>query len=346
MSLPGYQKWLRGIIFLALFSLLFALASQIFIIKPTVGNDSFSRMKTFYQQPNHSLDVLYIGASTLRNGISPLEIWGQYGFTGYTLSTGYQNPLVNYYYLLEALKYQQPDVVVLDGSWLLKPVNVDAQESFLRLAVDPMRLSIEKLLLIREIVEKSSFQTASSYLFPLLRYHNRWKELSEKDWDIFRFQPTDRYKGQLLIYESEAVKLPVEAYQPTDQSSRIDDEARSYYLKFIRHCREKGIAVVLINAPRVGWNMKMHNAVQEFADRFGLPFIDYSMPDKIREIGLDPATDFHDEEHLNFMGAKKVSLHLGAYLKEMYHLPDRRNDLDFLSWNEDLAIYQQKTGGK
>lgn len=90
----------------------------------------------------------------------------------------------------------------------------------------------------------------------------------------------------------------------------------------------------------------MHNAVQEFADRFGLPFIDYSMPDKIREIGLDPATDFHDEEHLNFMGAKKVSLHLGAYLKAIYHLPDRRNDSDFLSWNEDLAIYQQKTGGK
>ena len=107
-----------------------------------------------------------------------------------------QAPAVSYYYLVEALKYQKPAVVVIDTSRILfEDYDVDKKEGKLRTAIDPMKLSTSKLSLIWDVVSLSEEQTISSYLMPFLRYHSRWDELKEID-----FQPTimdnlNPYKG-------------------------------------------------------------------------------------------------------------------------------------------------------
>ncbi len=51
--------------------------------------------------------------------------------------------------------------------------------------------------------------------------------------------------------------------------------------------------------------------------------------------------DFRDEEHLNDFGARKVTSHLGQYLKENYALPDRRTDTQPNAW--DMAsMYRER----
>lgn len=336
----------RGMIFLAIFCLLFFIASEVFRIKPGGSDATRERVQAFYQLPQHSIDVLFIGASTLRNGISPLGIWGAYGVPSYTLASGYQNPLVSYYYLVEALKYQQPKVVVLDASWLIRSIEVDANETFLRLSVDPLRFSLNKLRLIEEIVSRSSNQTAASYLFPLLRYHARWKELTRDDLFFYSREFENRYKGQGLSFKKTPLSFSETAFSTTDRSARIDDEARLYYLKFIRLCEQNGIPVIMINTPRIGWDLSKHNAVKSFADKYGILYLDYSTPELLAEIGFNSSADFHDYDHLNIYGAQKVSNHLGAFLQMTFDLPDKRNDPAYAQWNDDLAAFQAKTGLK
>lgn len=44
----------------------------------------------------------------------------------------------------------------------------------------------------------------------------------------------------------------------------------------------------------------------------------------IEEIRINEDTDFSDEGHLNFSGAKKVNNYLGKYLVENFDLKDMR----------------------
>ena len=46
-------------------------------------------------------------------------------------------------------------------------------------------------------------------------------------------------------------------------------------------------------------------------------------------------TDFRDESHLNYSGAKKATSYMGQYLMENYDLPDKRGTDN--SWNTAVA---------
>ncbi len=309
------------------------------------GNDDIRRrLNAFYKLPENSLDVLLLGASTVRNGFSPLELWAGQGITAYILSNAFQNPMVNYYYLVEALKYQHPQVIVLDTSWLVRPFDIDEGESFIRLAVDPMKFSLNKLLFVQAIVQKSSRQSLSSYLFPLLRYHSRWKELSLEDLAIWKQYAENPFRGQNLVSESTPLTLSEKAFTPTDNVLPIDDTAKMYYQMIFNLCNQNEIDVILVTAPRYSWNRAKHNAVQLFADQHQLVYFDYSSPELMKQIGFDPLTDFLDREHVNSNAAKKITAHLSAFLERNYWLRDKRKDPAFSVWNEDYITYKKELG--
>lgn len=73
------------------------------------------------------------------------------------------------------------------------------------------------------------------------------------------------------------------------------------------------------------WTYARHNAVNDYAKKNGIPFLDLDL--KRKEIGFSWKTDSRDAgNHLNCYGAKKVSLYVGQYIKNHVQLEDKRQN--------------------
>lgn len=94
-----------------------------------------------------------------------------------------QAPSVSYGLLAESLEYQSPEVVVLVCDNLFQSYDYAQQEGDMRRAMDGMKFSRYKWDIIQEVTAADERQTTLSYLFPLLRYHERWKEFDPRSAD-------------------------------------------------------------------------------------------------------------------------------------------------------------------
>lgn len=68
----------------------------------------------FYKLEKNSVDVLLFGSSHAVTAFNPQVLYDNYGITSYNLGCEQQSPLITYYWLREALKYQTPKVVIID----------------------------------------------------------------------------------------------------------------------------------------------------------------------------------------------------------------------------------------
>lgn len=107
----------KGMIFLGILGCTAYILSPVLTRKYEYKTDyaAMEIARGFYAEPADTLDVLYLGSSYMRNGISPLEIWHDYGITGYARTGSQQAPIVSYYLLKEAFQTQSPKSV--QRSW-------------------------------------------------------------------------------------------------------------------------------------------------------------------------------------------------------------------------------------
>lgn len=336
-----FKEILRNICFFLIFILLFSSLSKIFIPKSADSGDNYSRALEFYSQPKDTIDVLFLGASSTLRAVSPLVIWEDYGISSYVLASPIQPPVVIYNKFVEALKYQNPKIVFLDGISLIDAYDVDKREPFLHSAVDPMRFSVQKINIALYVAENSETQSFFSYLFPILRYHSRWPELTANDFSINK--PSDNYyqRGSVVLEDHTTIQLPDDFMNPNGDNFTLDPESVGYYEKIIALSKEKGINVILVSFPKRTWSYAKHLAVEELARNNGMPYIDYNMPDMMESINFDPSKDFYDGGHVRISGAIPISLNIGNYLISNYNLTDKRLDPNYSQWNEDALRFSE-----
>lgn len=312
-------------------------------------NSAQQIVESFYQEKEDTIDVLCLGQSTIRNGVSSLEMYNKYGFTTFSRATSIQLPIVSYYLLEEAFQTQKNiKAVILDATSIANSTLEQKDESFsakLHEAVDYMPWSKEKEAMVREALNRDVNASYMEYLVPLYAYHERWEELTEIDFRTNEADSVYCYKGQSPMVKTVDGNLPddymvTESENEEDKSFEIVDELAEDYKKIIALCEEKGIKVVMVKTPGATWNMYKHQKIAEFASAQGISFIDFNMPDIQKEIDFNAQTDFCDSgKHPNITGAQKMSDYLGAYLKSICDLPDRRTDPAFESWGKAYDQY-------
>lgn len=334
-----FQEIIRVVCFTTVFLLLLTWLSDVFIPKWEGKRNAAVKVASFYQQPKNSIDVLFIGASSFRSGLSPLLMWEQHGITSYLRVSSRQSPIVSYYYLVESLKTQSPKLVVLDAISLFQENDIKELEPYFRNSIDPMKLSVEKTMIASYIASHSESQNIVSYWFPLLRYHSRWKEITADEFRYSFIKDYDYLRGAYPDFTNTPLEYPIDYMAQIDETAQVEDDALLYFQKTIELCQKNNIQVMLLTIPRLTWTYSKHAAVQQMADQYGLIYLDYSFPESINEIGLDAATDFFDKNHLNVLGSSKISVNLGTFLQETYGIPDRRNDAGYELWNIDLQRY-------
>ncbi|MGN0203063.1 MAG: hypothetical protein ACI4BB_00870 [Coprococcus sp.] len=274
------------------------------------------RARGFYGESENSLDVVAIGNSDLSSAFSPMEIWEQNGISAYACGEIKQQIAQAVKLLEEVLTCQKPKVVILEVDSLF-------QES----------MSGQLL---------SMLKTGIKYVFPVIEYHDRWKELNiqdllgreRKSWHDFQ-------KG--YYYSDEKVAYTGTDYmKDTGEVVQIDAVAVHWLDKFLNICSQADIQVVMVEMPSANsWNMGRHEAVAAYAGQKGVPFIDFNL--NMDKTGFDWMTDSRDGgNHLNYSGARKISVWLGNYLQENYDLADHRTDAAYAEWQHDMEQYKNR----
>ncbi len=288
-------------------------------------------------------DVLFIGDCEVYESFTPPTLWEEYGITSFIRGSAQQLAWHSYYLLEDALRYETPKAVVFNV--LSLKYGTPQSEAYNRMSLDGMRWSSSKLKAIEaSMTDEESF---FSYVFPLLRYHSRWRELKREDFTYLFSRDTVSHNGYLMqtaVNPKESDKVGNELFDYTLPASSME-----YLEKMRLLCEEKGTELILIKAPTNTWGYYWYDEweaqVEDYAEQKNLSY--YNFIELEQEIGLDWSTDTYDAGvHLNVYGAEKLTSYFGKLLAEKHGLTDRRGE-EALSerWNEKLKLYYTERNG-
>ena len=333
------QKWpgrliLFGI-FLAGLLMLFAELSRIFMRKEGDGDLSILS-SSYYHLEKNTLDVLCIGSSHAFTSFQPNVLWHEQGITSYVIGGPSQTFVTSYYMLKDALQYQKPKVVLLEG-YYFRTYHAFASEERLHASIDGMRLGKVKKERLDDELSDYSLKDRLEFYFPFLLYHSRWNELQTKD-----FYAKEWNKGSNINFEIDPQRDPGLDVEEAD----IPEMALDYFERIRTLCAENGIALAVYFSPfsdldgeerewyeeTQGRNRKAEGYLR---DR-GIPL--YYCQREMED--LDFEHDFEDYEHPNVWGAEKVTKYLGNRLASDFGLKGHKKEASFASWDRDYEEYR------
>ena len=298
-------------------------------------------------------DVIFIGDCEVYETFSPVTLWQEYGITSYIRGSPQQTIWQSYYLMEETFRYEVPRVVVFNVLSMKYDTvestgNQTRREAYNRMTLDGMRWSGSKYrsILASMTREERQWDALISYLFPLLRYHDRWSELAWEDFRYLFHREAVSDNGYLM---QTGVKPLTDAHVSAPLADyTLGDTSWAYLEKMRLLCEEMGTQLVLIKAPVLYpvWWWEWDEQVERYARDHGLLYI--NMLTYAEEIGINWNTDTYDTGlHLNVWGAEKASVWLGRVLTEQCRIPDRREEPVREVWQEKTERYllRKETGG-
>ena len=294
-------------------------------------------------------DVVFIGDCEVYENFSPITMWEKYGITSYIRGSAQQLIWQSYYLMEETFQYETPKVMVFNVLSMKYDTNEKTgaqsqREAYNRMTLDGMRWSQSKWNSIQASMteEEREKEAQFSYLFPLLRYHDRWSDLTAEDFKYWfnRDQVSDN--GYLMQV---GVKPLGDAHLEKPLVDYSFGENSWYYLdKMVELCKSNGTQLVLIKAPALSpfWWPQWDDQIAEYAEENDLLYI--NMLEYQDEIGIDWQTDTYDTGlHLNVYGAEKAADWFGKVLQEQCNVPDRRIDTEISAlWAEKASTYHAR----
>jgi hypothetical protein len=315
---------------------LFALAGVQRLVTPKYMTSLYEgAMIAEYYASEKDNEVLFIGDCEVYENFSPITLWEDYGVTSY-IRGGPQQLIWQSYYLLEdTLRYETPEIVVFNV--LSMKYGKPQSEAYNRLNLDGMRLSLSKAFAVKaSMTPKESF---FSYLFPIIRFHDRWESLTAEDAAFFLKKDRVTHNGYYMRNDVKPVDVIPDGPKLADY--RFDDAGYAYLDKITALCKRKNIKLVLVKAPTIypHWYPQWDEQMREYAEKHDLLYINFL--DHTEEARIDFSADTYDGGlHLNRAGAEKLTAYFGKILKERYGLEDMRQREDVKKrWEEKTRSY-------
>ena len=291
---------------------------------------------------NH--DVLFLGDCEVYESFTPPTLWEEYGITSYIRGTPQQLIWQSYYLLEDTLRHETPKAVVFNVYAMRygEPQN----DAYNRITLDGMEMSAVKLRAIQASMTED--ETMLSYLFPLLRYHDRWDELESDDLTYLFHRDTVSHNGYLMQTGVKPMEVALKGTPLLDSS--LPKICFDYLDRMRSLCEEKGIELILIKAPTNFWGYYWYDEweaqIVDYAAKNSLVY--YNFIPLTEEMGIDWSTDTYDAgAHLNVYGAEKLTSYFGRLLIERHGLQDgRENGALAAVWQGKLAAYYNERNGE
>jgi hypothetical protein len=274
-----------------------------------------------YYNEEKDFDVIFVGDCEVYSNFSPFVLWEQYGINAYIRGSADQYIWQSYYLLEDALRYETPKAVIFNV--LSLQYDESQKEAYNRMSIEGMRWSPSKVKVIYASMKEG--EKFLDYVFPILRYHSRWSEITKSDFKyMFSKKPVTHNGYYMRVGVKPAENVP--AGKPLSNYN-FGENAWKYMDKLRTLCEERGIQLILVKAPSLYpyWYDEWEAQVDDYASRHDLLYINFL--ELIEETGIDYNEDTLDAGlHLNLRGAEKLSIYLGKVLSEAVGLKDRRSE--------------------
>ena len=345
--------------------------------RPFFNDNNSASLTTFYSQEKNVDQVIFVGTSHSEYAVSPMEIYEDSGIVSYNLSTSAQSIEVTYYILKSAFESQSPSVVVLDASNLFFDDEIDIKNW--RYVLDEMPLGKTKLAMARKyamlVNDTDTFNADCradfiNSIVPMFQYHTRWSKLTYRDfedvWDSTPYATAGYYlntykHGSFGVDDMNEIVGSLKSsdvmydylYDEEDYTEQPDDlyvatvnDTKYQYLQLINSlCKDNGATLVLAKYPSINdpiyyyssWTRERSDEVKTISEDMGLQFLDFLYD---IDIDFDNDTDFADGGmHVNYLGAKKISMYLSNYLQSEYQIAGSDNKV----FDMNREIYDKLT---
>ncbi len=287
-------------------------------------------------------DMVFVGDCELYENFDPVYLWKQYGINSYIRGSAQQLIWQSYYLMEETLQYEHPKVMVFNV--LSLQYNEPQKESYNRMTLDGMRWSKTKIDDINASMTKG--EQFLDYVFPILRFHSRWKELEQDDFTYLFHKRQVTFNGYYMRTDVKPAENVPEG-KPLGNYN-FGDNAWDYMDRIVKLCRDNDVQLLLVKAPSLYpfWYPQWEEQVEEYAAANHLEYINFL--ELTEETGLDFQTDTYDAGlHLNLSGADKISDYFGGLLAKgnpeygREAMPDRRGEPELSSrWEEKIKAYE------
>lgn len=321
------QKAIKILAFLLILSLCYGLTDQVLKIK----TDDMVSMVKLRELPPDTVDVLLVGSSHIGMNIDNQRIFDECGIASYNLWVGMQPLWNSYYYLEEALRYQKPKVVMVDVFLCGTTAEYSTKEVALK-NIEYLPFGMNKIR--ASLASYEQWTDAVEALWGMPYYHSRYDELTADDF----VRVADTGLASPRQPEGAVTPLNMLDYRAITDTLPLTAKNEEYLRKIIDLCKQKGVSLVLMNAPFEATEdetMRL-NAVAQLAEEAQIPFLNYLKT--WDTLGIDASTDFYDIGHFNNVGIAKFSYIIGQYLSENYDLRDCRTIDGFIWKTEDAQI--------
>ena len=331
------MKAVRRIILSAVIVLLtLFLLQRLLVPKYATGVVEGAFVAEYYQEENKDFDVIFVGDCEVYENFSPVTLWETYGIHSYIRGSAEQYVWQSYYLLEDTLRYHTPKAVIFNIQAM--QFNESQNEAYNRMTLEGMEWSMSKVnAIFASMTEKEQFL---DYVFPILRYHTRWSELTRDDVQyLFDSKPVSHNGYYMRVDVKPAENVPGGKIL-ADYS--FGDKAWDYLSRMAQLCQDNGIQLILIKAPSLYpyWYPEWEKQIETFAQEQNLPYINFL--ELTEDIGINYSTDTYDAGlHMNLSGAEKLSTYLGQVLQTQYDIPDRRGDTELENiWADNIAAYE------
>jgi len=328
-----------------------------YLLRPMYYNRN--NVSGLYYEKENSLDMIYIGGSACFTFWEPLRAWKNSGIASFNFAHDTMTPQAIKHFIIEAQKTQKPKLWIID----LRPFQY-ADENYSDEILEknmyceiPVRKSTDSLSYSEnrtQLINKSTtdFSKRLEYYFDISKNHTEWAKLA-----FYLFLKGGIKDGSYVLdYVDNVVKNPFKGYyfvpktksvEFTDYSNiaesvKIDDDANKCFIDLLDYCKEENLEVLFVVHSYIQEkeDKKEFNYMKEVIDKYGFGFINTN--DYYGEMGLDYSFDFYNENHVNIFGAEKYTDFLSQYILKNYELPDRRDDVNYSSWNEDYENFNKE----
>ena len=315
---------LKAVLFVLIGLVLFRCISLVFVEK-----SSFAKYKNYKAQDR--VDLLILGSSHSDVGINAGLLRDTVAQAGYQINAfnysiyGMRIEQM-YFFLREILKDQDPSLIIID-TYSFLPIAEEHREILARRAFDVFPFSMNKLEAIQYLIPEDRW----SFYVPFIKYHSRWKELSDRDFTM-QYDPAAWSGAGILGNGSTEAMEDTDGYFETDTSRitgvrPINATEKECFEKILSLAEEKDIRILLTTVPfkeQLGMDslrlIEINNYLRnEYVDGGGLRLLDMNLLWKELDFGYG---DLLNEGHCNAGGAAKVTACLAEYIIDNYDLAE------------------------
>ncbi len=290
--------------------------------------------RDFYSHEENTIDVMFLGSSHARFAFDSEYFNKELGADTFNLSSSGQTPVVGYFALKEALKYQKPKVLVYEAYWRLFGTSDDVTPAFF--VYDYIEGIDTKAEMLPELIDEKDFSSffvqsiSKMYkyrdgikpaLINILKGNilNKAAVVNNVAYEDYTYY-TDGYFGSDKVATTNKLYV-TNPFKKAGNNFSWNNKQLEYMEKTVELCRENNIPVLVVTAPMPKPTMeflkdysKSNAVMEEFTDELKVEYIDFNTVNIKEKLFTNDM--FYDSNHLNVKGTKTLDKILVPVIKK------------------------------